>query len=56
MGRGIFLRQIILNIIMTVSFGFLLPLIKKGKIIKNSVIYNFTKFNYRNTATCDGGD
>ena len=28
-GRGDFARQIVLNIIMTIPFGFLLPLIKK---------------------------
>ena len=30
-GRGDFARQIVLNIIMTIPFGFLLPLIKKRK-------------------------
>lgn len=30
-GRGDFVRQIVLNVIMMIPFGFLLPLIKKGK-------------------------
>lgn len=30
LGRGDFIRQIILNVIMTVPFGFLFPLTKKG--------------------------
>lgn len=31
-GRGDFIRQLILNIVMTIPFGFLLPIVKKGKI------------------------
>ena len=30
-GRGDYLRQVILNIVMTIPFGFLVPLIQKGK-------------------------
>lgn len=30
-GRGDFIRQVVLNIILTIPFGFLLPLIKKKK-------------------------
>lgn len=32
-GRGDFIRQIVLNVIMTVPFGFLFPLTQKGKHI-----------------------
>ena len=32
-GRGDFIRQIVLNVIMTIPFGFLLPLVKNEKII-----------------------
>ena len=41
-GRGDFIRQIILNVIMTIPFGFLLPLIKnkKTKLLK-TVLYTF---------------
>lgn len=41
-GRGDFVRQIILNVIMTIPFGFLLPLIKKenAKLLK-VVLYTF---------------
>ena len=39
--RGDFIRQIILNIIMTISFGFLFPLmIKNSKLVK-TVLYTF---------------
>ena len=38
-GRGDFIRQLILNIIMTVPFGFLLPLIKKENIKLLKVIF-----------------
>ncbi len=38
-GRGDFIRQIVLNIIMTVPFGFLLPLIKKENINLLKVIF-----------------
>lgn len=42
MGRGDFMRQIILNVIMTVPFGFLFPLVKnkKPKLLK-TVLYTF---------------
>lgn len=39
-GRGDFIRQIILNIIMTVPFGFLLPLARKVNFIK-TVLFTF---------------
>lgn len=41
-GRGDFIRQVVLNIIMTIPFGFLLPLIKSKKtnLIK-LVLYTF---------------
>ena len=42
MGRGDFIRQIILNIIMTIPFGFLLPLInKKYEKITKIILYTF---------------
>lgn len=41
-GRGDFIRQIILNVIMTIPFGFLFPLVKKSnpKLFK-TVFYTF---------------
>lgn len=41
-GKGDFIRQIILNVIMTVPFGFLFPLVKTSnpKLIK-TVFYTF---------------
>jgi len=41
-GRGDFIRQVVLNVIMTIPFGFLFPLIKKenSKFLK-SVLYCF---------------
>ncbi len=32
LGRGDFLRQVLLNVVMTVPFGFLLPLTRRGRI------------------------
>ena len=41
-GRGDFIRQVVLNIIMTIPFGFLLPLIKNRKInLIKIVLYTF---------------
>lgn len=41
-GRGDFIRQIILNIIMTIPFGFLFPLIKnKNPKLLKTVLYTF---------------
>lgn len=40
-GRGGFIRQIILNIIMTVPFGFLFPLIKNNTNLIKIVLYTF---------------
>lgn len=42
MGRGDFIRQILLNIIMTIPFGFLFPLVKnqKPKLLK-TMYYTF---------------
>ena len=41
-GRGDFARQIVLNIIMTIPFGFLLPLIKKENVkVLEVVLYTF---------------
>ncbi len=41
-GRGDFVRQVALNVIMTVPFGFLLPLVKKGNIkFLKVVLYTF---------------
>lgn len=41
-GRGDFVRQVALNVIMTIPFGFLLPLIKKGKTkLLKIVLYTF---------------
>lgn len=41
-GRGDFIRQIILNVIMTIPFGFLFPIIrnKKTKLLK-TILYTF---------------
>lgn len=41
-GKGDFIRQVVLNIIMTIPFGFLLPLIKNKKtnLIK-IILYTF---------------
>ena len=38
-GRGDFFRQVALNVIMTIPFGFLLPLVKKDKIKLLKVIF-----------------
>lgn len=41
-GRGDFIRQIILNVIMTIPFGFLLPLIKnKNSKLLKTILYTF---------------
>ncbi len=41
-GRGDFVRQVVLNVIMTIPFGFLLPLVKKGKIkLLKTLAYTF---------------
>lgn len=41
-GRGDFIRQVVLNIVMTIPFGFLLPLIKNKKInLMKIVLYTF---------------
>ncbi len=41
-GRGDFIRQIVLNVIMTVPFGFLFPLIKnKNPKLLKTVLYTF---------------
>lgn len=47
--RGDFVRQVGLNIIMTIPFGFLVPFIKKRKCetIKNCFLYFSIKFRYR---------
>lgn len=39
MGRGDFMRQIILNVIMTVPFGFLLPFIKRENAKLTKIIF-----------------
>lgn len=39
MGRGDFIRQIVLNIIMTFPFGFMLPLIKKENAKLTNIIF-----------------
>ncbi|MCI8271036.1 MAG: VanZ family protein [Erysipelotrichaceae bacterium] len=42
LGRGDFARQVGLNIIMTIPFGFLLPLVKKGNVrLLKVVFYTF---------------
>ena len=38
-GRGDFIRQIVLNVIMTIPFGFLLPLVKNEKINLIQIIF-----------------
>lgn len=41
-GRGDFVRQVGLNIIMTIPFGFLLPLVKKEKTnLLKTILYTF---------------
>ncbi len=41
-GNGDFIRQVVLNIIMTIPFGFLLPLIKNKKAsLINIILYTF---------------
>lgn len=41
-GKGDFIRQVVLNIIMTIPFGFLLPLIKNKKInLFKTILYTF---------------
>lgn len=41
-GRGDFIRQVVLNIVMTIPFGFLLPLIKNKKInLMKTILYTF---------------
>ena len=41
-GRGDFIRQIVLNVIMTIPFGFLLPLVKNEKInLIKIILYTF---------------
>lgn len=41
-GKGDFIRQVVLNIIMTIPFGFILPLIKNQKInLIKIVLYTF---------------
>ncbi len=41
-GRGDFIRQIILNVIMTIPFGFLFPLIKnKNSKLLKTILYTF---------------
>jgi len=40
LGRGDFMRQILLNTIMTIPFGFLFPLITKKKLLKTT-FYTF---------------
>lgn len=39
-GRGDFLRQVVLNVIMMIPFGFLLPLMKKNNIKISKVIFS----------------
>ena len=38
-GRGEFIRQVVLNIVMTIPFGFLLPLVREKKINLLNVIF-----------------
>ena len=40
-GRGDFIRQVVLNVIMTIPFGFLLPLVKKNVKLLKIVFYTF---------------
>ena len=40
-GRGDFIRQIVLNVIMTIPFGFLLPLIKSKTSLIKIMLYTF---------------
>lgn len=41
LGRGDFVRQVLLNVIMTVPFGILLPLVKKNVSIVKVILYSF---------------
>ncbi len=40
-GRGDFARQVVLNVVMTIPFGFLLPLVKENTRILKVVLYTF---------------
>lgn len=40
-GRGDFIRQVVLNVIMTIPFGFLLPLVKKNVKLLRIIFYTF---------------
>ena len=40
-GRGDFIRQVVLNVIMTIPFGFLLPLVKKNVKLLKIIFYTF---------------
>ena len=40
-GRGDFIRQIVLNVIMTIPFGFLFPLVKKNSNLLKTILYTF---------------
>ena len=40
--RGDFIRQVVLNVVMTIPFGFLLPLVKKANVnVLKVVLYTF---------------
>lgn len=40
-GRGDFIRQVLLNIMMTIPFGFLFPLVKKDAKLVKTILYIF---------------
>lgn len=40
-GRGDFVRQVVLNVIMTIPFGFLVPLVKKDVKLLKVILYTF---------------
>ncbi len=41
-GRGDFIRQVVLNVIMTIPFGFLLPLVKKNVKLLKIIFYTLS--------------
>lgn len=41
LGRGDFVRQVVLNVILTVPFGFLFPLVKRNSKFLKTVLYTF---------------
>lgn len=51
-GRGDFIRQVVLNIVMTIPFGFLLPLVREKKINLLNVIFYIIGIWFRLVDKC----